>query len=878
MTRRARNESVPVGDARTSFFRSRLRAPAIPPHYVRRPRLLELLDESSISPITSVVAPAGSGKTSLLVDWLSSLSIPAAWLSLDETDRDRGQLWTAVGMALSELVEGLDVRAGARRSTSTAPGVESALVAALDGDHPDAAVLVVDDVHLVDQDEEIAASLAQFLSSLPDWLHVVLASRHTPKLPVDRLRARGYLAEVHFSELQFSSEEAQEVLARLVPWLAEPEVNEVAERARGWAAGLQLTALAARSDKAHPTLEPDSSAEELLFADYVWHEVLAAESPAVVEVLLDTSVLKRVNPELARALTERDDAGELLLEAEARGLFITRLGRSGWLEVHDVVRGELLAEASRRSGVRVATMNARAARWFETEGEVGSSIEHWLQAGLPREALRLLARHVAALYDTGRDATIQHFISRIPLNVATADLRVMLEFAWCQLTVDKRRFIETVERATTVMQRMPDPDDTLSARLTMLQSIAATVSGDWVTGGRLAKESMFALGETTWTDPLGRFGWNMVVRDIALSERWDDESGELEEARLELGRDLERRLAFEGSRALGEALAGHPVDALRISAGVRDLANVNSMMILHAELSCAEAIAHRELGDRPRAVTGFAALAESESGPVTHARVLAMLELTQLRLDEGDLAGAEEHLERASAYVHNDFSAIGGRSWLAHTASLVDLSAGRFIAARGWAEQIDDGFWGGVGLARVELAEGRRDVATDILDRVVTRCPRHEVVRDLLRARAAEGHELAVEHARLAVQLASGAGLVQTVASEGADILELLEVNAWMSPQAWLDRVRRAATPQSVVSRSDPSLPGERLTAREVEVLRMLQSRLTLREIASELFISVNTLKFHLRIIYRKLGVRSRGEAAAQVRQVTTADTVERRP
>ena len=422
------------------------------------------------------------------------------------------------------------------------------------------------------------------------------------------------------------------------------------------------------------------------------------------------------------------------------------------------------------------------------------------------------------------------------------------------------------------MERMADPDDTLAARLTMLQSIAATVSGDWVSGGRLATESMSALGETPWTDPLGRFGWNMVVRDVALSERWDDESPQLEEARLELGRDPERRLAYEGTRALGEALAGRPVDALRISAGVRDLANVNSMMILRVELSCAEAIAHRELGDRPRAVTGLATLAEWSGGPVTHARVLAMLQLTQLRLDEGDLEAAEELLERASAYVHSDFSAIGGRSWLAHTASLVDLAAGRLVGARGWAEQVNDDFWGGVSVARVELAEGHRDVAARALDRAAPRCLRHEVVRDLLRARAADSHEKAVHHARLAVERASGVGLVQTVASEGADILELLEVNAWMSPQAWLDRIRRAASPHSAGPRTDPSLPGEHLTARETEVLRMLQSRLTLREIAGELFISVNTLKFHLRIIYRKLGVRSRGEAAAQVRQVAGAD------
>ena len=221
---------------------------------------------------------------------------------------------------------------------------------------------------------------------------------------------------------------------------------------------------------------------DLLFSDYVWHEVLEAERREVVEALLDTSVVRRTNPALATALTGRPDAGELLLEAEARGLFVSRLGPSGWLEVHAVVRDELLAEATRRSPERVAAQHSRAAQWFEDSGEVSSALEHWLLASRPRDALRLLARHVAELYDTGLEATIARTISRIPLNVANADLQAMIELAWCYLLVDKHRFIDTVHQAGASLERFADPGSTPIGRLRMLQAVTATITGDWAEG------------------------------------------------------------------------------------------------------------------------------------------------------------------------------------------------------------------------------------------------------------------------------------------------------------------------------------------------------------------------------------------------------------
>ena len=356
---------------------------------------------------------------------------------------------------------------------------------------------------------------------------------------------------------------------------------------------------------------------DLLFADYVLHEVLSAERGAVVELLLDTCVVTRFNSGLASALTGRADAGELLLEAEGRGLFLTRLGPSGWVEVHPVLRDVLRGELSKGTPGRLTAQHARAARWFEDAAEVTSALEHWILASQPREALRLLARHTSELYDAGREATIARTISRIPLNVAMADLPAMFEFAWCHLLVDRRQFLDLVQHASASVERFGNAGPALVARLRMLESISATISGDWVKGSDLATQGMGLLGEAALSDPLGRFGWNMIARDVALSECWDDSSARLEEVRLGLGRDPERRIAFEGTRALGEALAGRPVDALRIAAGVRDVASVDSMSILRSELGLAQAVAHRELGDRPRAVAELSALADSWVGPVT---------------------------------------------------------------------------------------------------------------------------------------------------------------------------------------------------------------------------------------------------------------------
>ncbi len=736
-------------------------------------------------------------------------------------------------------------------------------------------VLIIDDAHLVDEDEVVAASLEFFIRHLPSSLHVVLLARRTPRLPIDRLRARGQLAEVHFAELRFSHEESCELLSRLAPALIKDRINATATHADGWAAGLQLAAIAARSTRAQEGLETPTAEDDRFVTDYLLREVLAGEPSDVVDALFDVSVADRINPGLARSLTGRADAGELLLQAEARGLFVSR-DVEGWSEVHSLIRSSLLDELARRSPGRLDELHATAAKWFEDVGETPLALEHWLLANRPRDALRLLASRHAELYDSGREMTITRTIAGIPPQYAAADLEAMVEFAWCHLLVDRRRFLEMVGQVNWWASQATNLDKTTRGRLSMLQSIAATIGGDWAAGRELARRSMLEMGDDWPRDPLGRFGWNMIARDVALSERWDDADGDIREADLVLSRDSEHRLALEGTRALGEALAGRPVDALRVAAGVRHTAEVTNMTILRGELAIAEAVAHRELGDRPRAMAELDSLAHARVEPVPYCRVLAALDLVQTYLDDGDLQNARRTFDEAESLVHSDFPGPGGREWLARVGTLLAIACGDVEVARRWSEQDSDPFWGGVSAARVSLASGDRAAAISALDAAVPRCPRHEVIRGLLRSRALESRAEALEHVIAAVERATAHGMLQTVASEGPEVVELVEHAASRAPEAWMGRLRRAATTSRGGWQLDRRVLGESLTDRERDVLRLLPSRLTLREIAGELFVSVNTLKFHLKVIYRKLGVQSRAEAAEVARDMARPGSTDR--
>lgn len=855
------------------MLRTKLRAPELPTFFIHRQRLHDLLDDIVTQPLTVVVAPAGSGKTLLIAGWTAQSPVPMAWLSLDDADRDPSQFWFELLAAIEQIAPCCTVAASdALRMARPTSEVVAHLLDGLDAAGRNECILVVDDIHLAD-DIAVAPSLATLIQHMPSWLHLVLLSRSDLNLPIDRWRGQGRVLEVRFGELRLSFDESCDMLARLVPNLAEPVLREVAIQTDGWAAGVQLSALAARASLARPGVCPPRLDSNSLIEDYVRHEVLKSADAEVVDLLLRISVVDRANGSLASALTDRADAVDLLTRAEAGGLFVVRLEtEGGWFRIHPLVRTILLDELTRRSGH--LDQHRRAALWFEEVDETSDALDQWLLAGEPREALRLLAANTARLYDLGRESVIRRTIAAIPHAATSAEVPALLSFAFSHVLVNRRIFVQVVDEAAWWAERS-SIDDGTRAQLLMMQSMVASVLGDWQRTGPLARQAIAMLDRAGIDDPYGKFAWNAVARGEALLEQWSDESTDLRDAVLATSRDPERGLSLEGIRAVGEALAGRPVDALRIAAGVRHAAV--TMSILRSELALAEAVARRELGDRVTSTLELEAIVATPSEPAMYCGVLAALELVAVRLEEGDLTGATECLAAARSLVADDN--IGGdlRNLFRRAETLVALAEGAIDDAWTAADSIDDSFWGPVSRGRVLLERNELTDARDALACAEPRCPRHRVILGLLRARSDADSAEALTLAADAVILASSNLMLQTVASECCDSMELVERIAWCVPEEWMDRLRRAATHERATWPAHDPHQIEQLTQRERDVLRFLPSRLTLREIADELYVSVNTLKFHLRLIYRKLGVNSRDEAAALARAMTAVRTTTRR-
>jgi|1186.fasta_scaffold00535_2 LuxR family maltose regulon positive regulatory protein len=852
------------------FFRSKFRVPASPHHFVRRPRLVRLLDDLSDYPVTALIAPAGAGKTALAADWIRHADRRAVWLALDDNDRDPQQLMTALAATVDQLVPGCaeSTMSVLRRPHEPEDAVR-ALVDALEGADADPAVLVIDDVHLIDDEPSASSTLASFIEHKPAWLYLLLVSRRQLKLPVDRLRAGGELADLTFDALRFSDSEAMEMLSGLCPELPPEELPEVARWAGGWAAALQLVALAVRSQRTPWVPDPDLEKEApagtgRLVDEYLWHEVLAAERPELIDILLAVSVVERVNYPLAEALTGRPEAGDVLAEAERRGLFVTALESGGWFEVHALVRELLLAELERRWPEGLQERHARAARWFETADDSTSAVEHWLAAGMHREALRLLADLVVDLFESGRETTIHRMIAGISPNFPESDVDALIEFAWCQLHVDRPSF----EIALTAAESAAPADAAGAGRLMVLRAASAIHSGD---GGRcdhLARAALDTMGEVR-LDSLGRFGWSLVAQSIALDERWLDSAPEVGQVRLGLSRDARRSIALEGTRAVGLALAGHPLDALETSAGVRQTANAEDMRSLRTELSLAEAIATRELGDREQARHLLERLSAQSSYPLVFVQVLAQLELVELHLSDGDVDDAETVFGAATETCERHYNGPGAISGLARRGVLLGLARRDLDAAARWSQRIEDPFWRPLSDARIELADRRFTEAAEALALAVPRSVRHQVISHLMLARTLRDGQRgsAEKEVASAAEIAAEQGMLQTVGSEGLELLDLLELAAWRVPEGWMRRLRHVVVGSEDL-RASPGVLIDELTQRERDVLRLLPTRLTVREIAGELFVSRNTVKFHLRVIYQKLGVNSRPEAVDTARKL----------
>ncbi len=412
---------VPTALLETKFYIPRPRRALVP-----RPRLSERLDRGAASKLMLVSAPAGFGKTTLLTDWLAAVPpAPAgerltAWLSLDRGDNHPASFWAYLITALWTVASGVGEDALALLRAPQPPPIQAVLtallndLAAIAGD----IVLVLDDYHVIDA-PSVQDGMAFLLDHLPPGLHLVIASRADPPLPLARLRARGELAEIRAAELRFTPDEAAAYLNGLMGLqLTTRDVTVLEARTEGWIAALQLAALSMQGREDLAGFIDGFAGDDRYVVDYLAEEVLQRQPDRVQAFLLQTAILGRLSGPLCDAVTGLG-GGKAMLEALDRGnLFLVPLDdRRRWYRYHHLFADVLQARLLDEHPGQVQELHRRACAWYEQNGERSLAIGHALAAGDFGRAADLVELAIRALRPTRQEAMVRRWLEELPDDV-----------------------------------------------------------------------------------------------------------------------------------------------------------------------------------------------------------------------------------------------------------------------------------------------------------------------------------------------------------------------------------------------------------------------------------------------------------------------------
>jgi LuxR family maltose regulon positive regulatory protein len=876
---------------------SKITAPDEPAWAVPRPRITTLIAQGTRwCPLTVLTAPAGSGKTTALALWSATEPGPVAWVRADEFDNRPGIFWAHVVAALRRSGAAMPATPGARGRDAEHVFLLWLAAALATQDPP--VTLVLDDLHLL-TDLKVLDGLDYLLRNTGAGLRLVVAAR-SDSLRLHRYRLAGQLTQIRASDLAFTTPEAGLLLARHGITLTADALECLTRRTEGWAAALRLAALRMRG---HP--DPDRLVTELITDDsvltgYLLEEVLNPQPPEVRDVLLSTSIVEHLSAQHATELAGNEQAGKILSALADANAFVQRTG-PGRYRYHTLYAEVLRLQLSREHPGRVASLQRRAASWYERNGRLPDAVRHAARAGDWQLAAGMVIDQLAIgeIIAPRRGPSLAGEFAGMPDGQAWTGAAPHVVSAAVALSAGRyESSAAALDAADRILARLPVEQEVASRLAAAIIRLAASLRSGDLTAAAAAAAQAEVLVSRVPGDGLARHDEirARVLADRGAVELW---SGHLDEAArvLESGVATATRSGREGERAgcLGQlALA----EALR------------------GRLSRAATVAGQATTARPGPGSGPPRPPGPDPGPA------ALVALAWVHLEHGELRAARSRLTQADAALRvAPDKLIRAVAWL--TAAYGDLAKGRAAAAGQLIATARSG-WSRSGWSvpawldqRLSVAESRAYAAAGDIAAALAAARRAgsdtspEAAVALAYAWAAAGDS---ENARrvLAPALATDSGVSERVRLQAglvesrlsyaggdrvqgrrslASTLQLGEreqlrlpfvlERGWIGPvlrrepelaQAHRSLLGSTSGPHQVPPRGGPDQAPvhavETLTEREKEVLRHVSRMLSTAEAASELHISVNTLKTHLQHIYRKLAATRRGEAVRRARQL----------
>ena len=874
----------------TGQLRLRASPPTVPFGLVQRPRLDRQLNDGFRAGVTLVSAGPGAGKTVAVASWLTAVAHPAAWLCVDESDNDLRTFWTdvlgalAVGDVLSADHWLLELVPGTAFGSSEVRRIRAGLA-----ELPRPVTLVLDEVHQL-TDRTVLDSLSELIEQQPSTLRPVLLSRADPAVRLHRLRVAGGLTEIRAHELAFTQDEAAELFTRDGITLTADQLRALLDRTLGWSAGLRLAAMsAAGGDTAGAVARFTGTTTSV--AEYLLGEVLDRQSQADRDFLLRTSIAERINAPLATVLTDRADSQSILEGMVAANAFVVGVGDPGtWFRYHPLLR-ELMQHrlALEQPGIADA-LHARASAWFAAQGDPIGAIRHATRAGdwdgvgrlLTGSALPLVLTPAGSALAAALEPAMRRSVHQPTLSTLLA--AAIWHYQRHDFTAMRRDTIEAFELLAGTADDIRIPAEVLIAATTLTYHRAAASE-------QLAGSSARLLSVLERTPrrlvPAARHYRAIGLNNLGVAQLWAGNLIAAEtnltagaEHAAELGMDLSE-ITARAHLAILDVIHGRLLRADRRAGAARPLVDRRGWASEPQALGLYVAAGMTQLAwDRSAeaADTIDAGLVASSRGSDTGCRLAlgAAAVGVAVALGQADTArSAADRLAAELAGVPDPPDLL--TRWCGVALAQAQLLSGDPHAA---IRSINDPFEGSgfaaalerVTLAKAHLALGRPELLPALLDPVTGAPPVFlgpAVEARILLALAADRQRRDTAALTLiteAIDLAQPQGLIRPFLDAGASVTALLSRHRSLVGRHLDFTQQLTVTPPP--RPHPPAAMIDNLTERELIVLRYLPTMLKAGEIGKDLYLSVNTVKSHMRAIYRKLDATNRRAAVERAREL----------
>ncbi len=803
----------------------------------------------------------------LLSSWVAERPrARCAWLSCDRWDHDEFRFWTSVAAALATVEPG-----GASDALDLlveGPDDIGDVVASLVNEMAlwsGPTWLILDDLHVVDP--LALGGLATFVERLPATAHVMIGTRIDPVLPIQRWRARGQLAEIRDADLRLKEEDVRTFMQHYGLDLSHGDVHTLTIRTEGWLAGIQLAALSLQ----HGPDDPSSfiarlAGTERVIADFLIEEVLEQQPPDLVDFLQATSVVDEFDVELANCLLGDEHGSYLLRRAMNSGLFVIAVGRDPpRYRYHQLFRQLLHAQLVAEDPARAKALHSRAGAWYEKSGSYAVAVDHFAQASDLDRAFGILHDHLAHEWFPGRNANMDAWLGRLSFEDIKAHRARMVDYALALGLAGKVE--EEGWWLAQASSAAGDRDSEFDIRL-------AAVDAQWH-GMRGEPDPVLAFEEKVFSHL--KPGTDFVLDQFpVLSARAhlykEDPDSCIATCDVALGHadpvtatvllGIKSGALFElGQLGQARAAVTAAFDAARQRGvehhvGLFDaLLTLGALSLETSQLDEAERLIEEALRRSERIRPPFELLALIERARLFRARGeltegLGILERARTVLPAGSISPLNQRTDAVEARVRLD---LGESQRAADLAQALPRSPARgLLEARAW------------------LALGQADRANVTMDRLDVTALGVRLMIEYAALRADVRRNLGLRYdddLRRLVELGRPQGFILSVLDVSSGLRDNLVTLLRHSPSdEYADTLVAVADRMAAHGAVSPPSGDSELSAREQGVLRYLQTRLTTREIAGELFISMNTLKSHLKSVYRKLDASSRSDAVARAR------------